>query len=577
MTTSFNEVLVVDDEKVVCQNCEKILREEGFSVTTVLSGQECLELINERKYDAVILDLKIPDINGMEILKVIKGKNPRTAVIIITGYSSAGSAIEAMKLGAADFIPKPFTPDELSIPLKEALKRNNPIGGEGNIVAEPVIRKVKIEEEIKELKYVKWTPEFFKPAYFSEWMGVQIGKDETARIVLNNMFFELKGKVKYIDLPQAGEEVDTDNPSIRIFYTSRETSLTHMESFCSPISGKVVEVNPFATRKINTVNEDPLHSGWLIRIEPSRFPEDLNMLESRRILIADDDKESRESLNKYFKDDIYNIYQAWDLKDIIEGVKEKQYDVAILGENVYGTPVYDAAQSIRSVDENLPIIVVTKIDSPELAGKVREHDIFYYAMKPLDEAEIDLAVRNAFMKIELKKRAIQKPYRFDTPSFIKNIEVVNRSGNRIAIIGLGNIFNEDIGIGQNLVDKLKKNNLPVDLDMDRRELYGKEIIPYIEKNDKIILIDGIEMGFNPGKIKKFFYDSFKTEIIDYKPTQNIRISQIGYPEIMHWINATGIDTEMVVIGIQTNRKERFSFSLEQNSEVIDEILSEVLS
>jgi len=263
------------------------------------------------------------------------------------------------------------------------------------------------------------------------------------------------------------------------------------------------------------------------------------------------------------------------LRNLAEGVKNKRYDVAILGKNVYGTPVYNAAKQIRSVDENLPIIVVTDDDSPELAGKVREHNIFYYAMKPLDEVEIDLAVRNAFMKIELKKRVVEKPHRFYSSRFIKSIEVVNHSGKRVAIIGLGNIFNEDFGIGQNLVDRLKRINMPVDLNMDRRELYGKELVPYIEKNDKIIVIDGIEMGSTPGEIKKSYYNSFTTEQIEHIFEPDIRINQIGYPEVVHWLNATGMDPEFVVIGIQTNRKERFSFSMEQNGDVIDEVLSEV--
>jgi len=574
MSPAYNEVLVVDDEKVVCQNCEKILREEGFSVTTALSGEECLELIKVRKYDAVILDLKMPDISGMEILKVIKEKMPNTAVIMITGYSSAKSAIEAMKLGAADFVPKPFTPDELSVPLKEALKRREVVAGEGAI-AEPPIKEAKLEEEIKELKYEKWSPDPLKHANFSEWMGVQTGKDETARIVLNDLFFKLKGRVKYIDLPQVGEQVDTDNPSFRIFYTGEESSLTQMEEFCSPVSGKVIEVNPLAIRKINTVNEDPFNSGWLVRIWPYGLSADLKGLESRKILIADDDEKTHESLIKYFKQGLYNICKALDLQDLAEGVKNKRYDVAILGKNVYGTQVYNAAEQIRSVDENLPIIVVTDDDSPELAGKVREHNIFYYAMKPLDKAEIDLAVRNAFMKIELKKRVVEKPQKFYSSRFIKSIEVVNHSGKHVAIVGLGNIFNEDFGIGQNLVDRLKKINLPVDLNMDRRELYGKELVPYIEKNEKIIIINGIEMGYTPGDIKKFYHNLFTTEQIELESKPDIRINQIGYPEVVHWLNATGMDPEFVVIGIQTNIKERFSFSMEQNGEVIDEVLSEV--
>lgn len=588
MITAINEVLVVDDERVVCQNCEKILREEGFSVTTTLSGEECLELINERRYNAVILDLKIPDISGMELLKVIKKKKPHTTIIIITGYSSLESGIEAMKLGAADYIPKPFTPDELTISLREALQKRPVVAEEIDIIepsikegkfiepfigawdiVEPVIKRDELEEEIGEFKYSVWSPAPFKPAYFSEWTGVRIGKDDTARIVLNDLFFRLKGKIEYIDFPKIGEQIDKDVPCFRIFYTSKNSSSTQMEEVCSPVSGKVIELNPLAIRKINIVNDEPFDSGWLIRIVPTGFPRELEGLRSRKIVVVDDDEIACKSLIEHFKEDIYHIYQSKNLKGLMEGLKKKRYDVAILGNSVHGEIVYDAVKYIRNIDENLPIIVVTHDVSPDLAGSIREHNIFYHAMKPLDTTEIELAVKNAFMKIESRKQWDQEPHEFDSVRFIENVETVNRSGKKIAIIGLGNVFKEeDSIIGQILVDRMKKMHMPVNLFMGDRELFRKEIVPYMEKNNKVIIIKGIETGTSPGEVKKY-------------SKLDIRINQIGYPEVRQWINAIGLDPEVIVIGIQTNRcgfgKEKFSFSKEQNEKIMEEILSEILN
>gem|GEM_PF-147590 len=588
MIATPNQVLVVDDERVVCQNCEKILREEGFSVTTTLTGEECLNLINERMYEAVILDLKIPDINGMELLKVIKEKKPLTTVIIITGYSSLESGIAAMKLGAADYIAKPFTPDELSFSIREALEKRPVVAGEGDIteplakkeeiiepfiggwdIIKPLTQKDELEEESRELKYSVWTPAPLKPAYFSEWAGVRIGKDETAIIVLNDLFLKLKGRVEYIDLPRVGEQIDKDTPCFRIFYSSNESSSIWMEEVCSPVSGKVIELNPLEISKINIVNEDPFDTGWLVRIVPSRLSAELKELKSRKILIVDDDEIACKSLIEYFKDDIYYIYHSENLKDLTESLKNKRYDVAILGKNVYGEAVYDAAKYIRDIDVNLPVIVVTDDGSTEFARKVREHNIFYYAMKPLDLTEINLVVKNAFMKIESREEWYQEPQKFESSRFIKNIQTVNRAGRKIAIIGLGNIFKEeDSIISQILSDRLKKMHMPVDLYMDKREVFRKEIMPYMEKNDKVIIVNGIEMGTLPGGVKKY-------------SKLDIRINQIGYPEVLQWINAIGLDPEVVVIGIQTNKsgfgKERFFFDKRQNEEIIEEILSEVLN
>ena len=161
---------------------------------------------------------------------------------------------------------------------------------------------------------------------------------------------------------------------------------------------------------------------------------------------------------------------------------------------------------------------------------------------------------------------------------------MNRSGKHVAIIGMGNVFNEYNSIGPALLKDLKKNNLPVNLDMSNRELLGNEVLPYIERNDKIIIINGMEIGSAPGTVKRFPYHSLSAEqkgSVEHTAQSDMRINQIGYPEIVNWINAIGIYPEVVVMGIQTNKcgfgKERFSFSTEQNAEIIDEILSEVLS
>jgi len=116
-------VLVIDDELVVRNSCRKILAEEGYKVILAENGREGLEKAQMGIGDVILVDLKMPDISGMEVLKAIKLKFPHKPVIIITGYSTVSSAVEAMKLGAFDYVPKPFTPDELSLTVHKALEK----------------------------------------------------------------------------------------------------------------------------------------------------------------------------------------------------------------------------------------------------------------------------------------------------------------------------------------------------------------------------------------------------------------------------------------------------------------------
>lgn len=114
-------ILVIDDEESIRDACSQVLIKEGYSVKTAEDGIEGLRLFRTEFFHAVLLDLKLPDMSGMEILSRIKEEHPKTAVIIITGYATIDSAIEAMKRGASDYLSKPFTPEQLRLITKKSL------------------------------------------------------------------------------------------------------------------------------------------------------------------------------------------------------------------------------------------------------------------------------------------------------------------------------------------------------------------------------------------------------------------------------------------------------------------------
>jgi DNA-binding NtrC family response regulator len=107
------KVLVIDDEQIVLNSVKRILGQEGFDVETTLSGCQGIEWALNKSYDIVLTDIRMPDIGGMIVLRDIKREKPEVPVIIITGYANVQSAVQAMKLGAADYVEKPFTPDQL--------------------------------------------------------------------------------------------------------------------------------------------------------------------------------------------------------------------------------------------------------------------------------------------------------------------------------------------------------------------------------------------------------------------------------------------------------------------------------
>jgi DNA-binding response OmpR family regulator len=106
-------ILVVDDEVAVNNNIRKILAKKGYQVDQAVTKDEAMERIGDKDYSLVLLDLRIPGVKGLELLKAIVEKNPNAKVIMITGYASIETAVEAARIGAVDYLPKPFTPDEI--------------------------------------------------------------------------------------------------------------------------------------------------------------------------------------------------------------------------------------------------------------------------------------------------------------------------------------------------------------------------------------------------------------------------------------------------------------------------------
>ena len=106
-------ILVIDDELSICQNCIKILSKIDCEVAYALNGYDALKMMEVAPFDVIITDLKMSSLGGMEVLSKVKAAYPDTMVIVITGYASVSSAVEVMKMGAFDYLPKPFTPEEL--------------------------------------------------------------------------------------------------------------------------------------------------------------------------------------------------------------------------------------------------------------------------------------------------------------------------------------------------------------------------------------------------------------------------------------------------------------------------------
>jgi len=117
-------ILVVDDDTGVRTVFSSILRKEGYRVTAVKNGYEAIKVIDEESFDLALVDLRMPGLDGIQVLERIRSRRPQTRVIIYSAYGLVEDAVEAMRKGATDYLNKPFSPNELELSLKKTLEKS---------------------------------------------------------------------------------------------------------------------------------------------------------------------------------------------------------------------------------------------------------------------------------------------------------------------------------------------------------------------------------------------------------------------------------------------------------------------
>jgi diguanylate cyclase (GGDEF)-like protein len=170
-------ILVIDDEENIRELLRELLEDENFSVSTASSGEEGIEIAKERAFDVVITDLKMPGMSGIEVIRKFKEKNSNTTVIVITGYPTIESAVEAMKEGAYDYILKPFNLDHIKLVVRKAMERQN-------LLREAIVDPL---------------TEVYNLRFFHETLSREISRAERYSIPLSLLMIDVDDFKKYND------------------------------------------------------------------------------------------------------------------------------------------------------------------------------------------------------------------------------------------------------------------------------------------------------------------------------------------------------------------------------------------
>ncbi|UCE22624.1 MAG: sigma-54-dependent Fis family transcriptional regulator [Candidatus Aminicenantes bacterium] len=173
-------ILVIDDDESIRDSCSQVFKKDGNTVKTAKDGTEGLNLFKKEFFHVVLLDLKMPGLTGMQVLTKIKEEHPETPVIIITGYATIESAVEAIKRGAYDYLAKPFTPEQLRVVTNKALE-NRKILFENIYLRDALKKKTEFDRIIGKSKAMKKVLDIVKRVCSSESTILITGESGTGK------------------------------------------------------------------------------------------------------------------------------------------------------------------------------------------------------------------------------------------------------------------------------------------------------------------------------------------------------------------------------------------------------------
>jgi DNA-binding response OmpR family regulator len=251
-------ILVVDDELPVCRSVSAALGQKNL-VDTALSAEEAIRKGRDTVYDIVITDLMMPGLSGMDLLKQVAGTSPDTKVIMITGYPSIKSAVEAIRLGAFDYVPKPFTPGELRSVVARALESKRYHKG---LSGGPTASAVSVPENIYRIPENSW-------ALVLEDGNVRMGAD--------HVFVRTIQEIDSIELPGEGEMRYQGEACVRV---GDKRGFVH--KVWTPVSGRIISVNTGLVTDHTPLERDPYGDGWLALISPTNLASELTNLTSSK-------------------------------------------------------------------------------------------------------------------------------------------------------------------------------------------------------------------------------------------------------------------------------------------------------
>ena len=260
--SSQHDILIIEDEPSVARAVEMVCDEEGMSVTSVDNAAEALKILENTEFRLALCDIMMQGMDGFQFLEALENRELHVPVVMMTGYSTMENAVKSLSMGAVDYIPKPFTADELLTVIQRSLRS-------GNLREKAYAAKFGRD---RTMSFVPCPTGHYRLGYVS-W--VMMEDEGTAKIGVSDLFLKSVEGIRKFELSEVGDQLVQGVPCA--VATANDGN---KHGIMCPMGGKVLEVNEEALSDPLLVEKDPFFRGWLYRILPSNPDSNLRWLNS---------------------------------------------------------------------------------------------------------------------------------------------------------------------------------------------------------------------------------------------------------------------------------------------------------
>ncbi len=468
-------LLVVDDEAAICHACRRVFSRQGFQVEQCTEASEGLNRATEGDYAAILLDIKMPKMDGIQFLDELRKKRPDVPVMIMTAYPTIANAAAAVRLGASDYITKPFTPEQITQSVRGMLARN-------------ALEENRPESPVTIIKSCANPQGEFR---FLDGSWLQVDEDASAYVGTILKCSQEKQPLA-VRLPQVGEALYQGLPLAEV--TLADESLVVVPS---PISGLVDTVNELLVSHPSALLTDPCGKGWIARVCTTRFEEEIGRCGPRHVLLVNTNQSPARKQLEQLTSLGCRVDIVEDRDELALAIQGASHRVLLLDAASFAGSGPELVREVNVASPSLKVVVLGSSASHWEAA-YREQRIFYYAVEPFVDKEIVDILNAAFQSSAPSFRQPERAKASFAP--ISGIGVSYRNGGTVQLLAAPGLLRERDGLGGQIEQRLIDQALRIRITRGDEAVTPTSVLRAASTCDRVIVLLANDTGRLPGTL-----------------------------------------------------------------------------